>query len=164
MNRLRTAPIALPAAVVAVSAAWALRGQTGPPPTPATRAHAVAGGIGHHGAAVTLPPPVLGDSLANTAGLAFLVVLPAAAGIAIAAVLARRYLPNALAFAVGAGLAAAGVTVTVAAVALAGAVSFPESVAAAVLVLRNTFVVVVGVCALGGVPWRAPAPIRTAKV
>ncbi|WP_172803378.1 hypothetical protein [Alloactinosynnema sp. L-07] len=136
-------------------------------PTPATRAHALSG-AGHHGGGITLPPPVIGDALANTVGLAFLILLPAAAGIAVTAVLVRRVFPSSgvlrhTAFAAAAGVVAAGVTVAVAAVALAGAVSFTESLAASVSVLRNTFVVIVGVCAVGGVPWRQ-VPARQVKV
>ncbi|WP_436494497.1 hypothetical protein [Actinokineospora sp. HUAS TT18] len=154
----------MPATVVAASAAWVLRAYTGPMPTPATRAHALIGS-GHHTAGATLPPPVVGDALANTVGLAFLILLPAAAGIAGAAAVARGLsgIRSYAAFAAVAGMLAALITVAVGAIALGGAVSFTDSLAAAVSVLRNTFVVVVGVCAVGAVPWRQ-LPARSPKV
>jgi uncharacterized membrane protein YhaH (DUF805 family) len=166
---LRTTPILLSAAAVALSAAWALRGHTGPPPTPSARAHALAEG-GHHGSGGgTLPPPVIGDALANTVGLVALTLIPLALGITVAAVAARRLTVGRtgagqwLTFAALAAVAAAIVTVAVAAVSLAGAVSFTGSLAAAATVLRDTFVVVVAASAAFGVPWRTSPPSESVK-
>jgi hypothetical protein len=149
------------ALVCAALMAWSLRDRaqflpSGSPATPVP----VTGSHGHAGGGATAPAPVTGELFANYPGLVFLglhIMLPAALLVAYVAVRLcrgtgrdRESVMARLVFAAGFAAAAALATPLVASLSLGTAITFANTLAAAVIVAQYAFALaVVGVIVFG---------------
>ncbi|GAB3733517.1 hypothetical protein GCM10027598_58220 [Amycolatopsis oliviviridis] len=145
--RWHTSSLALLAVAIAAVIAWSIRDwslvlDTGKPPAIMNPS-----GAGHHGGALgTLAPPpaVLREQAPNLAGIALLAVHATFGGVAASAALARRRVPagrttTSVLFAASCSVFAAVSTVPIASLTVGNAISFGNTLAAAITVSQYSF-------------------------
>lgn len=158
--RLRVPLVALFALGSAALMAWVLRGKALFLPTDSipTATQLGLSGSGHHSSESRQVAPITGDALANLPGLALLGMHVMLVAVALAACAVRRFrwdtdgIAAKLSFSFLVAATTAMVALLVATLALGPAISFANTLAAAVVILQYTFVFAIVGVLLFGVP------------